>query len=594
MNRIVRLLAALSTLAVLLPSNLPVAAADEDFDIPNGHFYTQTTGPGIGYSITDDADAPFWGEFQRLGGPQGVGYPISRRFIWNGFISQAMQRVVFQWQPDMGQAQFVNVFDLLSQQGKDDWLFQERQVPQPLPPDFDAGKSFDLVVQSRLALLDANPAIKQQYNSVVGDPVTMNGLPTSLVTDMGNHFSIRTQRVVIQQWKENVPWAAAGQTTVALGGTIAIDAGLLPKSALDAEAAPGSRFVPPAPVATPVPRLVPLGYGFQVDPSESYAKALQLTTSAGFNWVKYQVRWEEFEPRQGAYNWSFLDNVVSGADGAKVKLLFSVVAAPSWARPGQDLSVHGPPTDPGTYASFVSALATRYKGRVGAYEVWNEQNLAREWGGPGRQSAATYVALLKPAYQAIKAADPAALVITGALTPAGNVNIPELGGLLARDDVEFLGEMYQAGMRGYFDAVGVHPSGFNNDPALDPRDPAVLSRSGGFHGHRSFYFRNFEFYRDVMVQNGDADKKLWFTEFGWASGCQAGAEWGYARDNTEDNQANYIVRAYQIGKEHGEIGAMFLWNLNFRTTDQAKCAFAVLNPDGSPRPAYIALARMAK
>ncbi|MBI2885797.1 MAG: cellulase family glycosylhydrolase [Chloroflexi bacterium] len=590
-----RLVATLALLAMVALPRSDGSAQEEEFALPNGRFYTQTVGGGRGFGIVDNAEAPFWSEFQRLGGVQGVGYPISRRFVWNGFVSQAMQRVVFQWRPDLGQVAFVNVFDLMSQQGLDDWLDQ-RQVPRPLPSSFDAGKDFGQVIQDRLALLDSNPAIRQQYNSVA-DPVAANGLPTSRVTDMGNHFSMRFQRVVMQQWKENVPWAAAGQVTVALGGTISAEAGLLPdKSALSPEAAPGLPpiVVIPSPTPTRVPRLVPLIYGFQVDPSESYSRALQLTTGAGFGWIKYQTRWEEFEPRAGAHNWGFLDGVVSGAEAAKVKVLLSVVTAPGWARPGQDLAVHGPPTDPLTYARFVGALAARYKGRVAAYEVWNEQNLAREWGGTGRQSAAAYVALLKPAYQAIKAADPAAIVVTGALTPAGNVNIPELGGLLARDDAEFLREMYQAGMKGSFDAVGVHPSGFNNDPALDPRDPAVLSRAGGFHAHRSFYFRNFEFYWDVMVENGDADKKLWFTEFGWASGCGAGVEWAYAQENTEQLQADYLARAYQIGKERGEIGAMFLWNLNFRTADQAKCAFAVLNPDGTPRPAYTALARLPK
>ena len=51
--------------------------------------------------------------------------------------------------------------------------------------------------------------------------------------------------------------------------------------------------------------------------------------------------------------------VVNGAQEANVKLLLSVVTAPAWSRPGADHSVDGPPTDPQTYANFVSQLATR-------------------------------------------------------------------------------------------------------------------------------------------------------------------------------------------------------------------------------------------
>ena len=31
---------------------------------------------------------------------QALGYPISRRFMWDGFVSQAMQKVVLQWRPE--------------------------------------------------------------------------------------------------------------------------------------------------------------------------------------------------------------------------------------------------------------------------------------------------------------------------------------------------------------------------------------------------------------------------------------------------------------------------------------------------------------
>jgi len=594
------------TFTTQLPSSLlstppSASAAEEEYAISNGYFFTQTGGgSGRGYSIVNDVSAPFWNEFQRLGGAQGVGYPVSRRFLWNGFLCQVMQRVVFQWRPDLGQVAFVNVFDLFSEAGQDDILFATRQVPRPLPASFDGGKSFADVLQARLDLLDENPAIRQKYNSIPGDPISMNGLPTSRVTDMGNHFALRTQRVLFQQWKEAVPWAAAGEVTVALGGSISAELGIFPKEMLEPEAQPGETrplVNVPLPGATPTPPPAPittLGYGFQLDWSGDYQRALRLTKEAGFNWVKFQARWEQLEPRQGNILWSNVDYIVNAANDAGVKLLFSVVTAPNWARAGQNQSVHGPPNNPSVYASFVSALATRYKGKIAAYEIWNEQNLDREWGGPNRQNAANYVTLLKAAYQAVKAADPQAKVITGALTPAGNVNIPSLGGLLARDDVEYLQEMYEAGMKGYFDAVAVHPSGFNNAPDLDPLDPAVLARPGSFKQHRSFYFRNYERYREVMVQQGDGDKALWFTEFGWASGCNAGNEWAYANENTEQDQASYLVKAYEVARKSGYVGPMFIWNLNFSGTDEAKCSFAVLKPDGSPRPAYSGLKQMPK
>lgn len=233
MRRIWRPLSALIAMLMVVPFIPATPAEASDWDVPNGHFFSQTGG----YSIVNQDGIPFWDEFQRLGGVQAVGYPVSRRFQMDGFTVQTMQRVIFQWRPDIGQVYFVNTFDRLSQLGKDEWLLAQRATPKPLPPNFDNGKAWEQVVADRLALLEANQAIKNQYFSVVGDPLTMNGLPTSQVMDMGNHFALRAQRVVIQQWKSTMPWASAGEVTVALGGSIAAEAGLLPKDVLVAERA---------------------------------------------------------------------------------------------------------------------------------------------------------------------------------------------------------------------------------------------------------------------------------------------------------------------------------------------------------------------
>src|SRR5689334_6238596 len=83
----------------LLPST--TFAASGDWNIPGGHFFTQTGGGnGLGYSVTDEGDVLFWSAFQRFGGVQAVGYPSSWRFQWEGFTVQVFQRVIFQWHAD--------------------------------------------------------------------------------------------------------------------------------------------------------------------------------------------------------------------------------------------------------------------------------------------------------------------------------------------------------------------------------------------------------------------------------------------------------------------------------------------------------------
>ena len=68
--------------------------------------------------------------------------------------------------------------------------------------------------------------------------------------------------------------------------------------------------------------------------------------------------------------------------------------------------------------------------------------------------------------------------------------------------------------------------------------------------------------------------------------------WEYAREVTEAQQADYIVRAFQMGDELDWVGPMFLWNLSLATIwgpEDPTSAYSLLRPDSSYRPAYIAL-----
>ena len=100
-----------------------------------------------------------------------------------------------------------------------------------------------------------------------------------------------------------------------------------------------------------------------------------------------------------------------------------------------------------------------------------------------------------------------------------------------------------------------------------------------------------ERYRNVMVANGDSGKRIWPTEFGWASEGNPVPGYEYARDVTAEEQAQYLVQAYQMARSWGWVGPMFLWNLNFGITNPGTelAAFGIAN-----RPAYSALANMPK
>jgi hypothetical protein len=361
--------------------------------------------------------------------------------------------------------------------------------------------------------------------------------------------------------------------------------------------APAAPTPAPQPTtASPPPAPAPsggTGCGYGVQAHLDTARVSQAINELGFGWVKQQVRWEEVEGSKGKYGFAGLDSLADTANAAGVKVLFSVVAAPAWSRGGK--SGIGPPDNYQDFWNFMGAMAAHFRGRVQAYEIWNEQNLSREWEG-APLSASDYVRLLKGAYQAIKAADPSAIVVSGAPTPTG-IN----DGVWAADDRIYLQQMYNAGLRYYCDAVGAHPSGYANPPDVRYTG-GDFDPSRGYDDHPSFFFRNtMEDYYNIMAANGDGGKRIWATEFGWPSvdgmGVSANPGYEFANDLTEQQQADYIVRAYTWSRNWGHAGAMFLWNLNFWPAAGAEnemAKYGIVRGDWSPRPAYIALRNMPK
>ncbi len=384
--------------------------------------------------------------------------------------------------------------------------------------------------------------------------------------------------------------------TIVVGQTIRIPSATSAAAQAPAATAPAAPATEPQPAEAerPVSTVSNVGfaYGVQIHlPNQDASVVMQRAGALGVEWVKQEIDWALYEPTQGAINWEPIDLMVETMDSSGFKILLTVTSAPEWARDSSEEK--GPPADYNTYAAFVGAMAARYAGTVDAYEIWSEPNLRREWNTPKGRSAASYVELLRLAYTAIKNADSGAVVVTAGLSPTGiNDNINAI------DDRVFLRQMYAAGVADWSDAIGAHPNGFGNPPdstCCRNNRPAV----NGWDDHPSFFFKQtLQDYREIMVQNGDAGKFLWVTEFGWGSVDGLGgirpdpSLYGFVEYTSVDEQAQYMVRAFQIGQESNYVGPMFAWNLNFCAAagvDNEQCFWSLLDPVNNPRPAYLVL-----
>lgn len=384
----------------------------------------------------------------------------------------------------------------------------------------------------------------------------------------------------------------APDTTATAPAAAADPATATPTPTATAEATP-TETAEPSPTASPVSSgSGDFAYGFNAfmwgddQGAEPNDKTIEMIKGAGFDWVRFPILWDEIERAKDEWHPLPLDRIVDQLHSQGIKILATVSKPPEWALDPTGESYLKNYAD---WEGFTHFLAERYKGKIQAYEIWNEQNLASTFGG--RVSLDDYCRLLEGGYNGIKKADPDALVVFGGLTPTG-VNDPTI----AENDLNYLQDFYYYN-RGYytqfFDVLGVHSNATNHPPhKMYPDDPGT----GAWADDPSFYFRRAEQLRMVMDEHGD-DRPVWITEFGWTTANLAEG-YEYGADVSEQDQADYLVEAFEWVDQHWPwVTGMFVWNLNYSvvtTPDDEKYPWSVLEEDWTPRPAYEALQTMPK
>ncbi|MDH4208607.1 MAG: DUF11 domain-containing protein, partial [Anaerolineae bacterium] len=272
-------------------------------------------------------------------------------------------------------------------------------------------------------------------------------------------------------------------------------------------------------------------------------KTMRLLSDGGFDWMLHYVEWSQFEPQDDQYDQysrRLFEDVRRKASHYNMKLIVRVYHTPAWARPPGS-SPSAPPTDPDKLREFLEWLAG-YTGAAG-FIIWNEPNLAAEWGG-NSPDAAAYAALLHAAYDGVKAGNPNALVISAGLAPTNG------DGASAVDDRTYLQAMLNSGACNYFDLLGVNPMGFASAPD-DTSDP------NGYNFSRALEWR------DIM-DDYCADKQMFGAEMGWLRNSEidlGGYNWMKV---SPVDQAHYLARAYhKARREWPWMGPMMTWNLDF-------------------------------
>lgn len=300
--------------------------------------------------------------------------------------------------------------------------------------------------------------------------------------------------------------------------------------------------------------------------NEVRLEILDRLAAAGVKWVRIDIGWSPFEEKcKGCVAGWYRDMVDFSVDAALdrgLKVLGTLWMTPPWANGGRHYRV--PPDDPGEYARFAAWAANHYKGRVSAWEIWNEPNLDYFWGG----TVGDYVRLLKASYPAIKAADPGAAVVLGG--PSHN-------------DTPWLRKVYERGAAGSFDVMATHP--YQGQGDLPPEAPDS--------GNDWWLFTHVKAVKQLMVEFGDGGKPIWFTEFGWSVHSNTGTEASWERGVTAQEQADYLVRSIELVKErYPYVTNMFWYNDRAKATGNVhQDGYGLMHRNLSPKPSYAALSQ---
>jgi hypothetical protein len=271
-----------------------------------------------------------------------------------------------------------------------------------------------------------------------------------------------------------------------------------------------SYLVPSGSDATPTPR-APKGF-FGIDPQSGLTdRDAEYMKAGGIETVRWPLLWSDVQPtRNGGYEWSGFDQVVSTASRHGLQVLPVVLETPRW------LSVKGTklPIDSGAarkaWAQFLEAAVKRYGPGgefwathapgvvqyepaiprplpIRAWQIWNEANFFY-FAFPA--SPQRYARLLKLSSQTIKRVDPSAKVLMSGLFGKPSPRPPR-----AMPAAQFLEAIYRIpGMKRYFDGIALHPY------AVDTETLEELV----------------EEFHEVTVANHDR-VPLYITEMGWGS-----------------------------------------------------------------------------
>ncbi|MFW6097516.1 MAG: SH3 domain-containing protein [Chloroflexota bacterium] len=276
-----------------------------------------------------------------------------------------------------------------------------------------------------------------------------------------------------------------------------------------------------------------------------------LMQESGMTWVKFQHKWGPGDSPDA------VADRIGHAHGNGLKVLLSIPGAEAYPSS----------IDFNAYIEFLRGVAAL---GPDAIEIWNEMNIDFEWPA-GEIDPNSYVNnMLRPAYEAIKSANPNVMVISGAPAPTGFDD-----GTNAWADDRYMAGVAAAGGANYMDCIGVHHNAGATPPNATSGHPAGSN-------HYSWYFMPTV---DMYYNAFGGARPVCLTELGYLSGQDFGgvpSRFSWASDTTVSQHAQWLGEATSLAGNSGKVRMLIVFNVDFtHWGDDPQAGFAMLRPDGS-------------
>lgn len=296
------------------------------------------------------------------------------------------------------------------------------------------------------------------------------------------------------------------------------------------------------------PPLVPFGIGSDAHSNHDAgadAKWIPKMAAIGLTVMRTpNSSWGAVEPAQGQWKWDALDAQISYLTDQHFITGGILIGSPKWNLTDAPGSL--PSNSLPGWSEYVTQLVKHVDGKIKYWEVWNEPP-----NGTGRnKTPEDYAKIVVAAYDAAKAVDPNCLV-----------------GLCAKSvHVNYLEQVIQAGAKDHFDYIVLHPY-------------ETLGTTMNHAGAESVYMHIVPTVRKMLAAQdpAKANVPIWFTEL------------GYDAKKDANIPAYALVKAYTMGIAQGV--ACITW---FEGMDGDSGPMGLLQGNGSPRPAYTAMAQMVQ